>query len=445
MEGNRGDTVNKREIYNNIEQLLDSGKISEDEELFRKRMAKHIIYDGRALPVLFYPYILNRREFKYIKEVCERMTSIIDNLIDDLIETDVFREVFEPSPVLEKLVKKDPGYSGNITKARYDSFFYGDSLKFHELNAEGIAGFYWNDMLNSLFRESETFRDLFDGRFKRFEMVDGVLDHLLKCFEEFSGGLSRKPKIGILDYGNVKTYEEFRGFKRRFEEKGFPTYICEPEELRYTGEELKYGKTKLDIVYRRMLTVEYLGDYENNPALGDAYLDGNICLVEPFRAYIGFSKKLFVLLSSEKVERFLNEKEKKFVEKHIPFTRMLSDRNIVYQNETRSIKNLLLENKDDFVIKPAEQYDGAGVYVGKLMEEDKWREAVERNMDRHFLVQKYLEPPVWDTPEGEHYIHLGEYLIDGKLSGFMTRSGKEIQLSPESRERKTPTFALRSS
>ena len=86
-----------------------------------------------------------------------------------------------------------------------------------------------------------------------------MLDVLLDSYDEFLGRKpDSAPQIAIVDLKDRPTQKEFELFKEFFEQEGYPTGICSPEELEFENNRLRAGDFQIDIVYKRLLVNEYL-------------------------------------------------------------------------------------------------------------------------------------------------------------------------------------------
>ncbi len=430
-------------IYGNIDSVLRSEQGKTAEMLFRQTAGEQLRFTKGPVPVLFNPYILSAVEYSFIKAVSERMLGIAEKASGILIENSEIAEYFGIKDLLHALVCKNPGFVRNFPIARFDSYFDGKNLTFIELNAEGVACMHWSSRLNDLFLDFYPGGELRGDNIVSQNLKDKVLGNLLSCFGEFSPRHTGKPSIAIVDKKRGSTYPEFEAFRDFFVSRGHACVIADPGELSYDGERLRSGNFEIDIVYRRLLTVEYLPEYHASPALGKAYLDGKVCVSHPFRAYIGFSKKLFSFLWSEGAERFFSGSDISFIREHIPWTMPLKTGEVVFGEENIDLRKLLQNNRDEFVLKPANLYDGAGVVMGCMVSQEEWDAKVGKEIDCDYLVQKKADAPVFKAHDGTEYVrHLGEYLIDGKLTGFLTRAEKTGLINEHNPAFMVPTFAL---
>ena len=202
--------------------------------------------------------------------ICETVWSAIEKVKNAAIEDDSIVVDLGVTEIERDLISIDPGYRAVSPTARLDSFLTEAAYSFVELNGESPAGIAYVDAAYDIFSRlpvmkkfAETYnvRPLYGRQF--------MLDVLLDSYEEFLG---RKPdsvpQIAIVDLKGMPTQKEFELFKQFFEEQGYPTVICSPEELVFENGRLRASDFLIDIVYKRLLVNEYLADH--GPASGAA-------------------------------------------------------------------------------------------------------------------------------------------------------------------------------
>ena len=75
------------------------------------------------------------------------------------------------------------------------------------------------------------------------------------------------------------------------------------------------------------------------------------------------------MLHDEKTKAVLSNEENLFVEQHIPYTVLFSEKYI----DLKSV----LENKNEYILKPIDSYASNGVYAGTEFDETKWEQIVK--------------------------------------------------------------------
>ena len=139
-------------------------------------------------------------------------------------------------------------------------------------------------------------------------------------------------------------------------------------------------------------------------------------------------KRIFIKLFEDRVKKFLSKDELEFIEKHIPYTAML----------TKSTVKEVLDNKDKYIIKPVDLNASRGVYVGKDHSKKEFEEILKKHADTGYIFQEYIEPYKRDVvifnDKGELEVKelksiAGLFIYNKKFKGLYTRYGEENIIS----------------
>jgi hypothetical protein len=142
------------------------------------------------------------------------------------------------------------------------------------------------------------------------------------------------------------------------------------------------------------------------------------------------SKLVFAWLSEESVP--LPDDERDFVRNHIPWTRRVEHRTVVYEEREHNLVDLAIEQREMFVVKPLNSCAGQGVLIGRNTEPDEWAKYVRIAADRQdYVIQRVVDADplnmdFYDLTAGEisrlpvTYV-LGPYVVDGVNSGIYLR------------------------
>ena len=426
---------------------LPSEAMDASDRYLQEVARSHAKYAGRPERTTYYPYVLSLPQWTYIARVMEGLSGLIEKAIDLFLTQREVRSLYRLEPGHGALIEKDPGYSANAPLSRWDSFFGEGGLKFTEVNTDGAAWMEPPEVLAELYASSPFLEPLLETRILwRPQIKEAVLAGLLRAYREFGGGKAR-PNIAIVDWEGVKTGEEFVAFQELFERKGHKTYIADPRALDYDGRRLTFRGSEVDLVYRRVVGVEFARRLDEVKALSRAYLDGNICLVGPFRSDVGWIKTVFVLLSDPRFSGYFTEEERRLIGEHIPWTSPLTEAFREYQGKRIDLLPFVADHKDLFVIKPAAGYGGLGVRIGMEETEEDWRANLSGCADENYLVQEYIEPPLMDcclfddAPSMRPLqIHLGQFVFGGRLSGLLCRALESGVIDDTSKEMTLPSF-----
>ncbi|KXK03277.1 MAG: hypothetical protein UZ17_ACD001001084 [Acidobacteria bacterium OLB17] len=225
----------------------DSLKMLEDE-----LEAAKLIFGGRPLSPYLRPHFVLREDWERVVRACEIVFAALQKVKEAAIADDSLLDELGVTAIERDLVAIDPGYSHVSPTARLDSFLVGDTYSYVELNGESPAGIAFADSASKIFRGLPVMQR-FAERYELTAMEGSskLLATLLECFEEFSGGRPvQKPTIAIVDLRDLPTIKEFELFRDFFEEQGYPSMICSPDELEFDGRRLSANGREIDIVYK---------------------------------------------------------------------------------------------------------------------------------------------------------------------------------------------------
>ncbi|HYJ87346.1 MAG TPA: hypothetical protein VEW46_14890 [Pyrinomonadaceae bacterium] len=432
------------------ETLAEASRTMLDEGLEESKL----IFGGRRLSPYLRPHFVTEEDFARIRRICETVWSAIEKVKDAAIEDDSIVVDLGVTDVERDLISIDPGYRAVSPTARLDSFLTEAAYSFVELNGESPAGIAYVDAAYDIFSRlpvmmkfTETYnvRPLYGRQF--------MLEVLLDSYEEFLG---RKPdsvpQIAIVDLKGMPTQKEFELFKRFFEEQGYPTVICSPDELVFENGRLRTSEFLIDIVYKRLLVNEYLPIMDQHPALLDAYRAGAICMVNSFRSKLIHKKALFAVLTDERRAPLFTTEEREAIRKHVPWTRIVRDEKTDYFGTEIDLVEYVRSNRNKLVLKPNDDYGGHGITIGWNADENAWDEAMRNALENgDYLVQERVPtaremfPALNDDGSfefAEQLVDLDPLLFNGKVKSAFTRLSFTELANVSSGGGMVPTFII---
>jgi len=378
---------------------------------------RRLMFGERPLCVAIRPQILTRRRYDQAVAAAAGVYSALGALEKALLTDAELRAELALEPEEERLAMADPGFRSSSPSARLDSFFAGE-VRFVEYNAESPAGMAYSDNLAAVFGRlpvMKAFRKRFRGRF--LPTRGRQLRSMLRAFRQWSKGRG-KPVIAIVDWQGLPTAPEFEMFKAYFEERGVKTLICDPRLLELRRGRLYAEGKPVNLIYRRVLTSELLARGDETRALRDAYVAGDACVVNSFRAKLLHKKMSLALLSDDRYARLYTPAQRAAIRRHIPWTRRVRP----------ELAEDIARRRETLVLKPNDEYGGKGVVLGWTVEQSEWESAIEVATTQSYVVQEAVEIPRIPFPialDGLKYIDLAvdldPYLFDGRPGGFMTR------------------------
>jgi hypothetical protein len=411
-------------------------------DLTERQRARRLRFGDRVLCPFLRPFFLAAAEEARVRHVAETLWTLGERVARVAIDSPRLLRQLALSEAEIRLAHIDPGYATASTAARADAFILPDSLQFAEYNGESPAGAGYSQGLAELFAEEPLmarFRDQFDARFYR--PVEGLLDALVASYREW-GGTASPPLMAIVDWREVPTFSEFEILRDAFVARGVPTIICDPRDLEYVGPAGSHAGSglyvqgrRIDLVYRRVLINDIIAREDECRALLDAYEQRAICVANSLRCKIPHKKAFFAVLTDERHAGLLSADEREIVRRHIPWTALVEDGPVSRGGTTVDLLPLLRADRDQFVIKPNDEYGGTGVTLGWETSESEWDAAIARAVaerDRGWVAQERIAVrrelfPVCDdaAPSGvttrDMLVDFAPYIFRGRLAGFLTR------------------------
>jgi uncharacterized circularly permuted ATP-grasp superfamily protein len=430
--------------------LATSSRAVLDEGLERAKL----IFGGRRLSPYLRPHFVSEDDFARVTKVCETVWSAIEKVKDAAIVDETIIDDLGLTAIERDLITIDPGYRAVSPTARLDSFLTDTAYSFVELNGESPAGIAYADAAYEIFSSlpvMKRFAEKYNVRTlngRRF-----LLNVLLSSYEEF---LNRKPehapRIAIVDLKGLPTQKEFELFKDFFESQGYPAKICSPDELEFTDGRLRCGDFEIDIVYKRLLVNEYLPIMEQYPALLEAYRSRAVCMVNSFRSKLIHKKALFAVLTDERRAALFTDEERKTIQNHVPWTRVVRDEKTSHANAPIDLLEFVGRNKEKLVLKPNDDYGGHGITIGWNTDQASWDSALQKALaDGDYLVQQRVptarEPFPALNEDGtiefaEQLVDLDPLLFNGKVGSAFTRLSSTELANVTSGGGMVPTFII---
>jgi len=409
--------------------LAEASRALLDEGLEKAKL----IFGGRRLSPYLRPHFVTETDFARICQICETVWSAIQKVKDAAVVDPRVIEALGITEIEYELVSIDPGYKAVSPTARLDSFLTKSAYSFVELNGESPAGIAYADAAYDIFSSLPVMKEFaVDYNVRPLYGRQFMLDVLLSSYEEYLGRKpDRPPRIAIVDLAGVPTVKEFELFREFFEQAGYPSVICTPQELEFTNDRLSVAGQEIDIVYKRLLVNEYLPIVRDYPALLNAYRAGAICMVNSFRSKLIHKKALFAVLTDPRHAALFSEKELDAIRSHVPWTRMVKDERSDYYGREINLLDFIRASSERLVLKPNDDYGGHGITIGWNVDQRGWDDAVNNAIATgDYLVQERVPtaretfPALTDDGRiefAEQLVDLDPLLFNGKVGSAFTR------------------------
>ncbi len=356
-------------------------------------------FGERPICTVLRPHFYLPSHWQYLKHETEMVLSAFGKahvacMSDPELRAELYLEPYE-----EELFTLDIGYEAPWSTSRLDSFYNLDSgdLKFLEYNAETPAGMGYEDQLAEAFLELDIMKRFHqDWHIRNFHMRRALLATLEDVWRQFGG--VEKPQIAIIDWSDVPTLNEHELIKMYFEEHGVKTVLADPRNLEYRFGKLWAGDFRIDLLYKRVLCSELIHRMGMDNPVVNALRDRAVCMSNAFSAKLMAKKASFTILSDERHARLYTEAELQAIEAHIPWTRLVSERQTRFHGKNIDLVEFIASNKDNLVLKPNDEYGGKGVQIGWESTPEQWNATLQHALSEPYVVQERVQPPLEDYP-----------------------------------------------
>lgn len=399
-------------------------------------------YKGEPVPFLYMPKFYTDEDVENFNNLAKTMSSIFNKVIDKFLEDKNYRSKFGFPQWINDLILLPKQYDSYFPMARFDIFYnYDGNFKFCEINTDGTSAMNEERELSRVFMDSKGVKD-FKEKYdlKPFELFESWIDEVLNIYGENHS--KKNPSIAIVDFVSKSSMDEFIEFRDRFKNRDLWCEIVSPDELEYKDGYIYYEGTKIDIVYRRLVTKDLMDNKDSVKGFIEGIKTGNTVTIGPIKSQIIHNKIIFKILQEEDTLELLTEKEREFVINHIPYTReLILDR--------LNIEDII-ENKDKYIIKPMDFYASKGVYAGKEHSKEEWEGYLKECNNSHYLIQEYFNPPETEMIDFDRDNIIrpfknitGLYIYNEKFYGIYSRVGKKAIISGIHDGYTLPTFHIR--
>lgn len=387
-------------------------------------------YRGKPVPFLYHPFFANDKIIKDFIKISETMLSIGNKVTNKYLEDEDFRKKFGFPKWVEELIQIDNGYEINVPIGRFDIFYEDyDSFKFCELNTDGSSAMNEDNTIGKILLETKALRDFSNNhKLDYFDLIDTWVDASIKIYNRYNNS-NKSPNVAIVDFIESGTSAEFKVFQDAYIAKGYNCIIADPRELEYRDNKLYFEDFRIDLVYRRIVTFELIDKVDEILDFIKAYRNRAFCSIGSLKSQVIHNKIFFKILHDEDTLELLSQEERDFVKAHIPHTGIFGGDEKVF--------NMVLENKDKYIMKPMDLNASQGVYVGRDLSEKEWEERLKKDWNKEYLYQDFVESfsreylvfedDKFRVDDFSSVIGLFEY--NEKFTGIYTRIGQKNIIS----------------
>ena len=370
---------------------------------------KGLFFGDRPLCTVLRPRFFTRGQYYYMHRAMRPILTAFAKSLDAGLADPKFMAQFGLMDWETELMSFDHGFDSASPTSRLDAFYdpVTNAMALTEYNAETPAAPAYNDALAEAFLALPIM-----GAFEKLYEVQPLpaqhhtLHVLLNAYQQWGG--KEKPTIAILDWHNVPTYSEFVLFETYFQSAGYDCLIADPREVDYRNGRLYVNDSQIHIIYKRVLISELVSQGGLDHPVIRAVRDRAVCMVNSFRCKVLYKKASLAVLSDELNAHLFDKSELESIHAYIPWTRVVRERHTIHRGAPVDLIPYLQSRKDNFVLKPNDDYGGRGIVLGWEASQSVWEAAVQTALTQPTVVQERITLPSEPYPS----------LVDGKVEVF---------------------------
>jgi len=408
-----------------------------------------LLYDDRPTCPFLRPHILNRVQYDAIKHAAETIANALEKVANEALTNQSLIELLCMTPLEEEMARVDPGYATLCVTSRLDSYVTSKGFHFLEYNAENPAGVGDQMQLERVLFTLPTLKSFLVSHSHWLPRPhQALLNSLLGAYRDW-GGEVEMPHIAIIDWCGVPTFSEFRVLQNYFNDCGYLSVIADPAELTYDGDRLSVGGFQIDILYKRVLIHEFLNKFDQEHPLVRAYKDRRVFVANSFRAKLVHKKASFAVLSDDSYHYLFEPNEIAVIRKHVPWTRLLRPSMTSFRGAEWDLFELIREYREEFVLKPNDDYGGRGVFLGWETDPEGWEVALRDAIKKPYVVQERVWGEKTRIPTysdrvslNELYVDFNPFLFQNEVEGALIRLSATALLNVSSGGGETALLVL---
>jgi hypothetical protein len=355
----------------------------------------------RLVPV---PAVLPRSQVNYLAKLCREIISIVKKIIPLYLTAPRISEIVPLLPWEQRWLKDcwHPRHQkGQPIVYRLDASLNlaspeaARSALFFESNSVAVGGMFYAPVAESILCDT-SLRTFYPHPsacpLVRNQDTRLIVLHKLVAHARAMG--IRTPTIAVIEDKQWNTgITEFKPIVAFFKRQGIRAYFVDPREITIRSGAPCYRGKAIDVAYRN-------SELRDLPALEEEGVDlaALRLLFRQNRVVSSLSgefdhKSLWEVLSSERFERLFTARQKRFLSRHIPWTRLVFERRTTAANGKRvDLIKYMLRRREKLVIKPNRHCGGVGVHIGMHTGGRQWEKIVAGALKtpREWVVQERI-------------------------------------------------------
>jgi hypothetical protein len=299
---------------------------------------------------------------------------------------------------------------------RYDGLYSNGEFKIVELNVGSTCGGWYTDFLEEVYRDCILHAELPVDEIHFRPVLRERFLHILRRIAQL-----KKPRLtGNLLYimDPMASQENLISCFQRLYDAIRPSEFSEgrlfwtndPAAIEYSsGGEIHFQGHSIDGVFIKKALPELPDDLLAKLTIAQARKK---ILFPDTPGHVVFgSKILLALLHEWRTSGNAPAADAELIERYFPWTVRLLDRDVSWKGRQVSLRRLLLEQKDELVLKLSNSAQGEAVFVGRYYSQQRWQTIVEERMaEEHWLVQAYCAPDRLAVYDDHSSLSIGDHV-----------------------------------
>ncbi|REH54913.1 hypothetical protein C7448_102446 [Tenacibaculum gallaicum] len=357
------------------------------------------IFHNYDVPISSWPVLLDKNQIEGLNKLCKELPKLLQKIPYLYFKSDtkkISEFYFEGNEMLAQFALMSLAKDIEIS-SRLDIIQTQEGFKVLEINmGSSIGGMEFqnfDELIRSLHPIMQKKNNDKDFVIKKTQSI--YINFIIKQSLKFINSKNSDINIFLVGYGKsteedneVQQYfQRLLNEELKYRELKGKVFIGKIEELNLVKNNLFYKDKHIDSVL--ILNYASLG---NSPNLFRAFLTNRVYFPDHLGTTLLGDKRNLSILRILAQKKSFSEEINLLILKCIPWTELLKDENVMYNQKEVSFINLLKENKNLFVIKVANELQGSNVFVGKFMEQNDWNNTIlEAIESKNYLVQEFCD------------------------------------------------------
>ncbi|GAB2685767.1 hypothetical protein [Nocardia thraciensis] len=392
-------------------------------------------YRSAAGPIPLRPVLLPAATVRTLTMLSRHLLRLIESICTERAKTPAeLAELLGYRRPPASMLTDDPKWNATaLDMARPDIIISGGVARFVEFNiTSGIAGPEHMTRQDRFFMNK--LRALHSDIAAKFTVPDNFTARREVIWKAAQAYSIQHPRVCLLGWSDegLGSRDYFSETIEDFNNHGISCDFAIPDQLDSSPTALTHDGKPIDIAYRTFAYTHESAkrvNWDISP-LRHAMQAGTAITLTPELADLYSSKKILAWLSESAGS--LPAADREFVQTHVPWSRVIADTKVWWRGRSRDLLSLLIDEQDQFLLKPHAQLGGHGVLVGRATPPGEWRTAVTSAAIRGtHVVQEFwppdpIEVPIHRPASGSTELVraaavVSPVLFGGKLSGVLVR------------------------